>query len=114
MIGVKQTETIKEWLDEARDEARAEALEEGLEQGLEKGREQGLVLGRLEGRVEGRVEGRLGKARDLLVQQVTLRFGTPRKRTLAALERIRDEARLDDLAVRLLEVETWDELLALR
>ncbi len=102
MIDVKQTETIKEWLDEARDEARVEALEEGLE----KGREEGLVLGRIEGRV--------GKARDLLVQHGTLRFGKPRRKTLTALDRIPDEARLDSLAARLLEVETWDELLALQ
>lgn len=56
----------------------------------------------------------MGEARDLSVRLGALRFGKPRAKTLTAPDRIPDGAWLDSLAARLLEVETWDELLALR
>jgi hypothetical protein len=49
---------------------------------------------------------------ELLLRQGRKRFGEPRAQVLARLEAVVEIAELDRLAERLLEVETWDELLA--
>jgi hypothetical protein len=41
-----------------------------------------------------------------------IRFGEPGEATLAAINAIADLERLESLAERLLQVNTWDELLA--
>ena len=61
-----------------------------------------------EGRVEGRVEGE----RRILLRVGRNRFGAPSSNVVAALDAITDEATLAALADRLLEVGSWDELLA--
>lgn len=63
--------------------------------------------GKEQGRVEGRVEGERRVL--LLVGERTL--GTPDAETRAALERIDDAARLEELAARLTSVSSWQELL---
>jgi len=93
MHEIRESGIIGEWMDEARAEA--------------------LLAGEQKGRTEGRTEGRLGKAHEWLLRQGERRFRKPTRRIRTALRKIEDEARLDDLALRLLEVETWDELLAL-
>jgi len=65
-----------------------------------------------EGREEGRGEGRVMEARALLLRQGEKRFGAPDAPTRAALEAMTDLARLEDLSLRLLEVESWAELLS--
>jgi hypothetical protein len=65
-----------------------------------------------EGRVEGRVEGRAEEARAILVRMGRKRFGPPDGRTLAILESISRPEYLEELSERLLDVTTWDELLA--
>lgn len=79
----------------------------GHDRGLVEGVQQGIARGRVEGLVEGIVKGR----QDLLVKLDTQRLGKPRRQTLAALAKIQDEARLDELPLRLLEVKSWNELL---
>jgi predicted transposase YdaD len=68
--------------------------------------------GRVEGREEGRVEGRVEEARAILLRQGTKRFGPPTPQAQAALETITAIDRLELLSERLLDVESWDELLA--
>jgi len=50
--------------------------------------------------------------RDVILRQGVKRFGAPSAQAQAALAAITSVERLEQLAERLLEVETWDELLA--
>jgi predicted transposase YdaD len=71
-----------------------------LREGREEGREEGLAMGRVE------------EARAILLRQGTKRFGTPSDQIRAALAGITQIERLEVLTERLLDVESWDELLA--
>jgi predicted transposase YdaD len=71
----------------------------------------GQEIGRVEGREEGREEGRAEEARALLLRMGNKRFGAPSDQVKAVLETIASLARLEALADRLLEVETWQEFL---
>jgi predicted transposase YdaD len=61
------------------------------------------------GREEGRVEGE----RRVLLLQGEAKFGSPDAATRAAIQSISDLARLDELAVRLMSVSSWQDLLTL-
>ncbi len=61
-----------------------------------------------EGEAKGEVKGR----RATLLRQGRKKFGPPDAATLAVLETIGDIARLEQLSERLLEVNSWQELLA--
>lgn len=65
-----------------------------------------------EGREEGREEGRAEEARALLVRLGTKRFGPPSEAARAALEAVTGIERLEGLNERVLDVESWEELLA--
>ena len=65
-----------------------------------------------EGRVEGRVEGLVEGERRILKRLGTRQFGKPDPLIDAALDAITDLDRLEQLSVRVLEVKTWEELLA--
>lgn len=78
-------------------------LQEGLEKGLKKGLEKGLEKGREEAREE---------AREILLSLGTRRFGKPSTKTRKMVAQISDREMLKSLALRLLEVESWTELLA--
>jgi predicted transposase YdaD len=75
---------------------------------LEEGRVEGRVEGLVEGRVEGLVEGEI----KLLKRLGTRRFGSPDPSILARIESITDLERIEFLSERLLEVASWEELLA--
>jgi len=60
----------------------------------------------------GRVEGRVEEAHALLLRMGRKRFGPPDERVQAALEAIGSRERLEELSERLLDVATWNELLA--
>lgn len=64
------------------------------------------------GRAEGRAEGQAVEARKILLRQGGKRFGPPDARTREAIEAITDIDRLEQLTERLLDVSSWDELLA--
>lgn len=70
-------------------------LAEGLAEGLSEGRSQGEVVG----------------ARKVLRAIGEDAFGPPEPQIVAALERINDEARLEELAKRVRHVGSWQELL---
>ncbi len=64
-----------------------------------------------EGRVEGHKEGRVEAAREVLLGLGARRFGTPDAAVARTLEEIRDEKVLRQLALRVLDVQTWGDLL---
>jgi hypothetical protein len=63
-------------------------------------------------RAEGRVEGRLEGARATVLSLGRHKFGkAPTRKQQKALEAITDQAQLEDLAARLLDVDSWADLL---
>ncbi len=70
-----------------------------------------LEEGRVEGRVEGLEQGRLEEARHLLLLMGSKRFGEADASTQATLDKINSQQILEQLAMRLFEVESWNELL---
>jgi predicted transposase YdaD len=75
-------------------------LREGREEGLKEGIEEGLRLGQL------------GEARRLILRLGRVRFGPPAEATRQTIETLTDLDRLEQLSERLLDVSSWDELLA--
>jgi predicted transposase YdaD len=65
-----------------------------------------------EGRVEGRVEGRIEEAREILLRQGRKRFGPADDRVQSTIRGISSRERLEELSERLLDVTTWQDLLA--
>lgn len=64
-----------------------------------------------EGEARGEAKFRTDEARRILLRQGTKRFGEPNAQTRAALETITALEPLEQLADRILEVESWQELL---
>jgi hypothetical protein len=56
-------------------------------------------------------EGRMEEAKTIVLRQGTKRFGPPPADARAAIEALTDLERLEALTDRLLDVESWDELL---
>jgi hypothetical protein len=77
-----------------------------------KGRAEGEAKGRAEGEAKGRAEGEVEQARRILLGLGRKKLGEPDERVLGLVAGISDLDRLDLLLDRLLEVTTWDELLA--
>jgi predicted transposase YdaD len=65
-----------------------------------------------EGAARGREEGRAVEVKRILLLQGRIRFGEPDSAARASLEAIADLQTLERLATRLVQVESWDELLA--
>jgi predicted transposase YdaD len=61
---------------------------------------------------EGREEGRSEEARRILLAQGTKRFGKPLAKHRKTVAAITEPAIFDGLATRLLEVDSWTELLS--
>lgn len=70
-----------------------------------------LDEGREEGRQQGREEGRVATVRRNILVIGNKRFGKPTEATLRILDQINSGDYLESLVDRLIEVETWDELL---
>jgi predicted transposase YdaD len=83
-----------------------------LEEGEAKGEARGRVEGEAKGRVEGEAKGRVEGERIVLLRLGAKRFGEPDAVTLACILAITSFGRLEQLTDRLLEVESWSELLA--
>lgn len=60
----------------------------------------------------GEEKGRVAEARAIVMRLGSLRFGPPSDATRATVAALNTPERLEQLAERLLQVETWDELLA--
>lgn len=84
--------------------ALAEQLLQGVRQMKESSTYQAILA-------EGRAEGRAAAARAILLRQGRKRFGIPSASVETTLAGVDTVERLEQLAERLLEVESWDELL---
>ena len=60
---------------------------------------------------EGREEGQADGERKMLIIMGSKRFGEPDAQMQAALNNIHSPQRLEQLAIRIFEVEAWQELL---
>jgi predicted transposase YdaD len=84
--------------------------------GEAKGRIEGEAKGRTEGEAKGRAEGeasgRVAEAREILLRQGRKRLGLPDEAVLDRIAAMSERDRLDLLLDRLLDVASWDELLA--
>jgi predicted transposase YdaD len=74
--------------------------------------EKGAAKGRAEGIAKGKAEGRAEEAQQILLRLGTKMFGKPDATTKAAIAAIRDHEQLEALAEKVLEVNSWQELLA--
>ncbi len=70
---------------------------------IEEGKAAGEAIGEAIGEAKGE--------RNLILLQGGKRFGEPSAATLATLQSLTNPAELERLALRLLEVESWSELL---
>src|ERR1700734_1947775 len=66
----------------------------------------------LQGEARGEARGEVRGARETLLRQGRKRFGTPGVEVVQALEAISSAETLQEMAVRLLDVESWEALLA--
>jgi len=73
---------------------------------------EGLAEGRARGLAEGLAEGECREARKLLLRLGRKRLGPPDRAMRAAVEAIAELPRLEELTERLLDVGSWQELLA--
>ena len=71
-----------------------------------------LEEGRVQGVVVGREEGRADEARRILLSLGTKRFGKPPVKVRRRIALLAESAVLERLATRLLDVESWADLLA--
>jgi predicted transposase YdaD len=71
-----------------------------------------LRKGRAAGLAEGKAEGKAEEAKQLLLRMGRKRFGPPEPRIGAAIESIAELERVELLVDRLLDVASWDELMA--
>lgn len=83
-----------------------------LEEGRERGFTEGRAAGRAEGRTEGRTEGEHRAGIKFLMKLGTKRFGPPDSVVLARIEAMTDLERIEVLIERVLDVASWEELLA--
>jgi predicted transposase YdaD len=79
---------------------------------LAEGEAKGKAEGEAKGKAEGEARGKAAEAKTILLRQGRKRFGEPDAATVAALQAITDVAYLESLSERLLEVASWQELLA--
>ncbi len=86
-------------------------LEEGMAEGKAKGMAEGKAKGMAEGKAKGMAEGKAEEARKVLLLLGREQFGEPSANILALLDAVTDLGRLEALAIRLLHVKTWEELL---
>jgi predicted transposase YdaD len=72
----------------------------------------GEAMGRAEGRDEGRIEGAVDEARKTLLRLGLKKLGPPDEQISGRIAEIADLDRLDVLLDRILDISSWDELLA--
>ena len=65
-----------------------------------------------EGEAKGKAEGMAEEAKRILLRIGQKRFGPPGEAIVATIARIRDHEQAEALTERLLDVSSWDELLA--
>jgi len=73
--------------------------------------EEGEAIGAAKGKAEGKAEGNREGTRRFIMRIGVRRFGPPSASVQAQIDAIESEEELDQLVDRLLDVETWDDLL---
>lgn len=73
---------------------------------------EGEAKGKAEGKAEGKVEGKTDGERRLILLQATKRFGEPNETAMETLANIDSPEALEQIALKIFEVESWEELLA--
>jgi predicted transposase YdaD len=86
--------------------------QEYFQKGKAEGIAEGKAEGKAEGIAEGKAEGDLDRARADLLRLGRKRFGSPGDAVSAEISKIDDPDRLSALLERVLDVSSWDELLA--
>jgi predicted transposase YdaD len=71
-----------------------------------------LAQGKAAGLAEGLAEGKAEEAKHILLRQGQKRFGSPPPQVTTAILALTDLERIEQLAERLLDVSSWDDLLA--
>jgi predicted transposase YdaD len=90
------------------EQGRAEGIVQGVAQGIAEGIAQGIAQGVAQGRAEGRIQ----ECQEVLLRLGRKKFGDPTEAVLQGIQGINDLTRLEQLSERLLDVATWDDLLA--
>jgi predicted transposase YdaD len=70
-----------------------------------------LREGKAEGKAEGIAEGRLEEAKRILLRQGRKRFGQLKAAVKSKIDAIADLAQLERLSDRILDANSWDELI---
>jgi predicted transposase YdaD len=73
--------------------------------------EEWIAEGEARGEARGEIRGKSEEARNLLIRIGIRRFGVPDEQTRAAIDAITSLETLEQMAERILDVETWQELL---
>ncbi len=111
VVGMKESSTYQYMMEEGRAEGRIKGIQEGRQEGIQEGKQEGRQEGRQEGKQEGLQEGKTNEARRMLVLLGRKRLGELDAQTMVQLEAIFSSEELERLALRLFEVESWQELL---
>jgi hypothetical protein len=106
--GIEESSIYQDIFTKGEAKGRAEGEARGRAEGEVRGRAEGEARGRAEGEVRGRAE----EARKILLRQGRKRLGQPDESVLERIAAISDLDRLDLLLDHLLDVASWDELLA--
>jgi predicted transposase YdaD len=72
----------------------------------------GEAVGEAKGEAKGEVKGAVNEARKILLRQGSKRLGPPDEQISGRIAEITEQDRLDVLLDRILDVASWDELLA--
>jgi predicted transposase YdaD len=90
----------------------AKAFLEGVRKMKESTTYQAILReGKAEGKAEGIAEGRLEEAKRILLRQGRKRFGQPKAAVKSKIDAIADLAQLERLSDRILNANSWDELI---
>ncbi len=85
---------------------------EGIARGMAKGIAKGIAEGMAQGMAQGIVEGRIEEVREIVLHQGRKKFGPPGQEIEAEINALNNLERLHELVDRILDVSTWDDLLA--
>jgi predicted transposase YdaD len=112
LLGLKyRRDVVRDLLKGVRGMRESDTYLAILEEGEARGEAKGRAEGKAEGKAEGRAEGKAEEARNLVLRLGVKRFGPLASPAREAIERIVSLEELERLAERILEVESWKELL---
>jgi hypothetical protein len=81
-------------------------------EGLAKGMARGIAEGMAKAKAQAEAEVKADALRDIILRQGKKKFGKPSAKVVRELNGIADEGRLTELSERILDVDSWKDLLA--